>query len=303
MNNLVILIPSYNDWDSLNVLIPKIHNVIKDLNKNISIIIINDGSTIKKKLIFKDKLCFNKIEILNLLENVQAQKAIATTLYYLKKKNYNGGIIIMDADGQDDPAKLPEIIGHSEKNPETVLTVNRLKREDSLLFKLLYEMHLLMVYIFTFKNLRFGVYSYMHAIHLNKVLSNNDLCNAFAGSIAKNFETKNIIYVDRKKRLLGRSQNSYLNLAYYSLSILSVFKYRALIHSFIVLLILFLLSDIKIFSLIFLTGFVVLLVFNLSIFLISFRNNKFNLKNSLNNVGNIENFTHGSSYIQASHRK
>ena len=303
MNNLVILIPSYNDWDSLNVLIPKIHNVIKDLNKNISIIIINDGSTIKKKLIFKDKLCFNKIEILNLLENVKAQKAVATTLYYLKKKNYNGGIIIMDADGQDDPAKLPEIIGHSEKNPETVLTVNRLKREDSLLFKLLYEMHLLMVYIFTFKNLRFGVYSYMHAIHLNKILSNNDLCNAFAGSIAKNFENKNIIYVDRKKRLLGRSQNSYLNLAYYSLSILSVFKYRALIHSFIALLILFLLSDIKIFLLIFLTGFVVLSVFNLSIFLISFRNNKFNLENSVNNIGNIENFTHGSSYIQASHRK
>ena len=303
MNNFVILIPCYNDWDSLNVLIPKIHNVIKDLNKNISIIIINDSSTIKKRLIFKDKLCFNKIEILNLLENVKAQKAVATTLYYLKKKNYNGGIIIMDADGQDDPAKLPEIIGHSEKNPETVLTVNRLKREDSLLFKLLYEMHLLMVYIFTFKNLRFGVYSYMHAIHLNKILSNNDLCNAFAGSIAKNFENKNIIYVDRKKRLLGRSQNSYLNLAYYSLSILSVFKYRALIHSFVVLLILFLLSDIKIFSLFLLTGFVVLSVFNLSIFLISFRNNKFNLENSLNNIGNIENFTHGSSYIQASHRK
>ena len=32
-----------------------------------SIIIINDASTIKKKLIFKDKLCFNKIEILNLI--------------------------------------------------------------------------------------------------------------------------------------------------------------------------------------------------------------------------------------------
>ena len=92
----------------------------------------------------------------------------------------------MVADGQDDPAKLPEIIGDSEKNHETVLTVNRLKREDGLLFKLLYEMHLLMVFIFTFKNLRFGVYSYMHAIHLNKILSNNDLCSAFAGSIAKN---------------------------------------------------------------------------------------------------------------------
>ena len=250
MNNFVILIPSYNDWDSLNVLIPKIHNVIKDLNKNISIIIINDGSTIKKKLIFKDKLCFNKIEILNLLENVKAQKAIATTLYYLKKKNYNGGIIIMDADGQDDPAKLPEIIAHAEKNPKMILTVNRLQREDSLLFKLLYEMHLLMVYIFTFKNLRFGVYSYMNPIHLNKILSNNDLCNAFAGSIARNFQNRSIIYAERKERLMGESKNSYINLVYYSLSILSVFKYRVLIHTLIILLIFFLLSNIKIFSLV-----------------------------------------------------
>ena len=31
--------------------------------------------------------------------------------------------------------------------------------------------------------------------------------------------------------------------------------------------------------------------------------NKFNLENSLNNIGNIENLTHGSSYIQASRRK
>ena len=289
MNNFVILIPSFNDWDSLNVLIPKIHNVIKDLNKDISIIIINDSSTIKKKIIFKNKLCFNKIEILNLLENVKAQKAVATALYYLKKKNYNGGIITMDADGQDDPAKLPEIIAHAVKNPKTILTVNRLQREDSLLFKLLYEMHLLMVYIFTFKNLRFGVYSYMHATHLDKILSNNDLCNAFAASIARNFKNKNIIYVDRKKRLLGESRNSYLNLVYYSLSILSVFRYRVLIHSFILILIL--------------AGFVVLSIFNLSIFLISIKNNKFNLNNSLNNIGNIENLTHGPSHIQASHRK
>ena len=36
-------------------------------------------------------------------------------------------------------------------------------------------MHLLMVYIFTFKNLRFGVYSYMHATHLNKILSNKKI--------------------------------------------------------------------------------------------------------------------------------
>ena len=34
---------------------------------------------------------------------------------------------------------------HAEKKPKTILTVNRLEREDSLLFKLLYEMHLLVM--------------------------------------------------------------------------------------------------------------------------------------------------------------
>ena len=297
MNNFVILIPSYNDWDSLSVLIPKIHHAIKGLQKNVSIIIINDASTTKKNLIFKDKFCFKKIEILNLLENVKSQKAIATALYRLKKKNYNGGIIIMDADGQDDPDKLPEIIRHSETNPEAVLTVNRSKRKEGLLFKVLYEMHLLMTYIFTFKNLRFGVYSYMNPIHLNKILSNNDLCNAFAGSIARNFQNRSIIYAERKERLMGESKNSYINLVYYSLSILSVFKYRVLIHTLIILLIFFLLSNIKIFSLFFSIGFTVLSVFNMLIFLINFRNNKFYLENSLDNVESIENLTHGSSNI------
>ena len=86
MNNFVILIPSYNDWDNLNVLIPKIHNILKNKGKSFSIIIINDASTIKNNLTFKSKLCFKKIEILNLIKNVKAQNAITTALYYLKKK-------------------------------------------------------------------------------------------------------------------------------------------------------------------------------------------------------------------------
>ena len=93
MNNFVILIPNYNDWDNLNVLIPKIHNILKNKDKSFSIIIINDASTIKNNLAFKSELCFKKIEILNLIKNIKAQKAITTALYYLKKKNYNGGII------------------------------------------------------------------------------------------------------------------------------------------------------------------------------------------------------------------
>ena len=297
MNNFVILIPSYNDWDSLSILIPKINHVIKKLKKNISIIIINDASSKEKELRLKEKLCFERIDVLNLLENVKAQKAIATALNYLKQKEYKGGIIIMDADGQDDPDALPEIIELSEKNPEKIITVNRTKRNESLMFKILYEIHLFITYMLTFKNLRFGVYSYMHPVHLNKILLNKDLCCAFAASIAKNFKHKNIIYSERKKRILGESKNSYWNLIYYSLSIWSVFKYKVVLHTSIMLLIFLVLLDFKFYSVV---SIITLAFFNVLIFSINHKNKKFDLTNSSKNIKNIENIIYGKADIHSS---
>ena len=284
MENFVILIPSYNDWESLNVLIPKINNAVKNINKNISILIVNDSSTLKNNLVFKEKLCFKKIEILNLIKNIKAQKAIATALYHLKNKNYKGGIIVMDADGQDDPENLIEIIKYYEKNNGKIITVNRTKRNESLLFKVLYEIHLFLSFILTFQNLRFGVYSCMNQNNLKEILSNNDLCSAFAGALAKNFKNKGIIYSERKKRLLGESKNSYLNLIYYSLSILSVFKFRLSIHSIIILFLFYFISSFYFFLLL-----APMIIFIFLIFYINFKNNKFDLKNCLNNVSNLEN--------------
>jgi len=284
MENFVILIPSYNDWESLNVLIPKINNAVKNINKNISVLIVNDSSTLKNNLVFKEKLCFKKIEILNLIKNIKAQKAIATALYHLKNKNYKGGIIVMDADGQDDPENLIKIIKYYEKNNGKIITVNRTKRNESLLFKVLYEIHLFLSFILTFQNLRFGVYSCMNQNNLKEILSNNDLCSAFAGALAKNFKNKGIIYSERKKRLLGESKNSYLNLIYYSLSILSVFKFRLSIHSIIILFLFYFISSFYFFLLL-----SPMIIFIFLIFYINFKNNKFDLKNCLNNVSNLEN--------------
>ena len=48
MIKYVILIPSFNDWDCLNLLIPKIDKVLHSLKEEVSILIVNDGSTEKE---------------------------------------------------------------------------------------------------------------------------------------------------------------------------------------------------------------------------------------------------------------
>ena len=134
MNKYVILIPSFNDWECLNILIPKIDQVLKNINEEVDVLIVNDGSTKKNNLAFKRILYLKKIEVLNLKNNVKAQIAIATGLSFLKNEKFQGGIIVMDADGQDDPEYLINIIKESKKNPGETITINRSKRDDELKF-------------------------------------------------------------------------------------------------------------------------------------------------------------------------
>ena len=85
----------------------------------------------------------------------------------------------MDADGQDDPEKLPIIIQESNENDFQTITVNRTKREEELLFQIFYKLYLLLAFVLTFNNLKFGVFSYIHSSSINKILSSNEVYMAY----------------------------------------------------------------------------------------------------------------------------
>ena len=290
MIKYVILIPSFNDWDCLNILIPKIDQALKNTNENVDILIVNDGSTKKNNLIFKKMPHLKKIEVLNLKNNVKAQIAIATGLNFLRKEKFQGGIIVMDADGQDDPEYLVDIIKESKKNPERTITINRTKRDDELPFKILYQMYLFLSFLLTFKYLKFGVYSYLHSSSLNKILSTNDVHLAYVASLAKHFKNKNVIFAPIKKRILGESQNNYKSLIHYALKIISAFKNQVLVNSTALVFISFLFSKFMISLSLILFILLPILIFNIIIFLLAYQVNKSHLvKDTLTNIENIEN--------------
>ena len=71
MIKYVILIPSFNDWECLNLLIPKINQILKNTNEEVDILIVNDASTKKNNLSFKKMSSLKKVEVLNLRNNVK----------------------------------------------------------------------------------------------------------------------------------------------------------------------------------------------------------------------------------------
>ena len=65
-----VLIPLYNDWQSLFKLLENIDNQINSLDDIISIVVVNDGSTEKKPNNFPNYSKINSIKVINLKENV-----------------------------------------------------------------------------------------------------------------------------------------------------------------------------------------------------------------------------------------
>ena len=103
MKKIIILIPVFNDWKSLDKLIEEIRIIAKYYDDKFSIIIVNDGSTEKIGLnnqFFSKEI---KVKILNLIQNVGHARSIAIGLKHIYEKEDFDFVIPMDGDGEDRP--------------------------------------------------------------------------------------------------------------------------------------------------------------------------------------------------------
>ena len=227
MNKYTIILPAYNDWKSLSILMVQIERCLINTNNIYKILIINDNSTEKNTYKLNKNKFFKEVKVLNLRENIGSQKAIATGLKYISKyKNKKEDkFIIMDSDGEDDPKKIKEIVKLVDKNNNTkIITMNRTMRKESFFFSILYEIHLLVTFLITFKYIRFGNFSFITKKVVEKITKKKELWLAYSATLNKYFNAKNFILAPRRKRISGKSKMSYLALIIHSLNIQSVYK-------------------------------------------------------------------------------
>ena len=233
MATYTFILPTYNDWKSISILLNQIEKYLKKIKNTYKVLIINDNSSEINNFKFNRNKFFKEIEILNLRENIGSQKAIATGLKYVSKnkKDINEKFIIMDSDGEDDPRKILNIINLIKKNEKTeIITMNRTIRKESLFFSILYEIHLIITFLITFNYIRFGNFSFLNKKIINKVTKKNDLWLAYSATIKKYFLNRHSILASRRKRISGKSKMSYLSLINHSINIQSVFKKNILIY-------------------------------------------------------------------------
>ena len=121
---------------------------------------------------------------------------------------------------------LRKIIDSSKKFPNKIITANRTKRNENLIFRFMYEIHYLFTLLITGKKVRFGNYSLINSNKLKKILSSGDLWGAYPAAIVNNYNDIEPLFSERKKRDTGKTKMNLFKLLFHSLRIISVFKKR-----------------------------------------------------------------------------
>ena len=288
MKKYVILIPIYNDRESLTKLIENINSEVKDFNSEISVVVINDASSQQIIDDYQNTENINSIEIINMKENRGHARCIASGLKYIYEKKEFDYVIPMDGDGEDRPEEIKNFIQLAEQSKNQSIIGERVKRSESLFFKFCYLTHKIITLAFTSQYIKFGNFTCLSKSTVEKMLKEKATWNSFSGSlkkIEKNlFSTPSI----RGVRYFGSSKMSFFNLLKHSLSIISVFRKTVLIRSalFIVFYILLIKSNASIITSL---PLVLLLVMIYSISNLALRENLNELSKSLDNIHNIDN--------------
>jgi hypothetical protein len=283
----IILVPIYNDRESLKLLINNINSEIKDLHVEISIVVINDASSQQIIDNYPNIENIQSVEIINMKENRGHTRCIASGLKYIFEKKEFDFVIPMDGDGEDRPEEIKNFIELSKQNSERSIVGERVKRSEGLIFKVCYQFHKFLTLAFTGKSIKFGNFTCLSKITVKKMLEEKATWSSFSGSLKKVENDLLSTPSIRGKRYFGPSQMSFFNLLKHSLSIISVFRKTVLIRSalFIIFYILLIKSNASIITSL---PLVLLLIMIYSISSLALRENIEEFNNSLTNIHDID---------------
>ncbi len=287
MKKYTILIPIYNDRESLTKLIENINEELNSVNAEVSILVINDASSQQIVDSYPNLENIHSFEIVNMKQNRGHARCIASGLKYIYEKKEFDYVIPMDGDGEDRPEEIKNFIELSEQIGEQSIVGERVKRSEGLLFQICYKFHKFLTLAFTGQSIKFGNFTCLSKSTIEKMLKEKATWSSFSGSLRK--VEKDLVSSPsiRGTRYFGPSQMSFFNLLKHSLSIISVYRKIVLIRSalFIVFYILLIKSNASVITSL---PLVLLLIMIYAISSLALRENIDEFNNCLTNINDIE---------------
>ncbi len=236
---LIVLMPVRDDWASAGELIRRIDKAVSSDPCTVEIVLVDDCSVEKcDRKDFQNGFCVVRaIRSLRLGRNLGHQRAIAIGLAYLQQTTKCDAVIVMDADGEDTPEGLAQLLrAYCGTHGAKAIFAERSRRAESLTFRCFYKLYKLAHRSLTGISVRVGNFSILPARYLNTLVVMSELWNHYAAAMFRSKLPFTMIPIPRGKRIAGTSRMNFVSLISHGLSAISVFGdvvgVRLLIGSF-----------------------------------------------------------------------
>jgi polyisoprenyl-phosphate glycosyltransferase len=221
----LILIPVFNDWVALAELLSKLDSVLSDHGIKAEVLVVDDGSTLEPDELRSGAqfTALQRVDVLTLRRNLGHQRAIAIGLAYVEDCLNTGAVVVMDGDGEDDPADVPRLLNRlHEAGGRKIVFAERARRSESIGFKAFYALYKLIHWLLTGKGVRIGNFSAVPRRRLASLVAVSELWNHYAAAVVRSRQPYCMVPTKRGKRYCGQSTMNFVALVTHGLSAISV---------------------------------------------------------------------------------
>lgn len=221
---LSIVIPVYNEEKILSTLKARLENVAKSFNFEYEIVFVNDGSRDQSVEFLKNWISSDPhVVLIELSRNFGHQQAITAGL----EQSSGDAVIILDADLQDPPELIPQLVKEWEKGYKVVLAERTIRKEGfirGVLFSLFYKLFVFISDLPIIVNS--GVFGLMDRTVVDQLLNLRERNRYLPGLRSwLGFETTSIRY-ERQERIDGKPKVSLKKLFRYGFDAIFSFSYK-----------------------------------------------------------------------------
>ena len=223
----VILIPVFDDWASLALLLPQIDDSLAGDSRAASVIVVDDCSVQPPRSLAGARpfRAIESIDVLSLTRNIGHQRALAIGLSYIAMRRPCRAVIVMDADGEDLPSDIPRLLAAFEADGASrIVFAQRTRRSEGFVFTIFYRLYRLGHHLMTGIRVEIGNFSVVPYASLKKLAVVSEMWNHYAAAVVHARFPTTLVPTVRGTRLAGRSRMDFVSLVGHGLSAMLVFS-------------------------------------------------------------------------------
>jgi len=224
--SFVIALPVFDDWAALLRLVPLIDAALQSDALRAPLLVIDDASSQPPPIALGTGSydAIDGITILSLRRNLGHQRAIAIGLAHIEKHVPCDAVVLMDADGEDDPADIPRLIDRYRREcGSSVVFAERRRRVESVVFRAGYLGYRALHRLLTGQSVRVGNFSVIPRARLGALVVVSELWNHYSAAVFRSRQPCVMVPTARAARLAGRSHMNLVSLVVHGMSAISVY--------------------------------------------------------------------------------